>query len=302
MNKPAILVTGATGNTGRPLIDALLAGGARVRALTRDPAAAALPPQVEVSGGDYAMPGVFAAAARGADAVFVNIGAIRGSLGDLIVTVRDEGVSRIVMLSSTTVRDQDEQEYALGAQHKTAEDAIKASGIDWTILRCGGFATNTLAWAGTIRADQMVRAPYGQAAMALIAEQDIAAAAVRPLLDPGHAGQTYYLTGPESLTQIQQAAAIAAAIGQPVRFEELSPETFRQYATRRFPAPVVDDLLRGWAASVGRATGIAPGLKKLTGQPPSTRSGPPSPPAPTANAATTPAPGPPPYHPEKRTR
>ena len=270
MNQSTILVTGATGHVGRPLVDALLAEGARVRALTRDPAAAALPPQVEVSGGDYAMPGVFAAAARGADAVFVNIGAIRGGLGDLLAAARDEGVIRIVMLSSTTVRDQGEQEYALGAQHKTAEDAIKASGIDWTILRCGGFATNTLAWAATVRADRVVRAPYGQAAMALIAEQDIAAAAVRPLLDPGHAGQTYYLTGPESLTQIQQAAAIAAAIGQPVRFEELPPETFRQYATQRFPAPVVDDLLRGWSKSVGRAADIASDLEKIIGRPATT--------------------------------
>jgi uncharacterized protein YbjT (DUF2867 family) len=266
MNQPTILVTAATGHVGRPLIDALLAEGARVRALTRDPAAAGLPPQAEATGGDYATPGVLAAAARGADAVFVNIGAIRGGLGDLLAAARDEGVSRIVMLSSTTVRDQGEQEYALGAQHKTAEDAIKASGIDWTILRCGGFATNTLAWAGTIRADRVVRAPYGQAAMALIAEQDIAAAAVRTLLDPGHAGQTYYLTGPESLTQIQQAAAIAAAIGQPVRFEELSPETFRQYATQRFPAPIVDDLLRGWSKSVELAAGIASDVEKIIGR------------------------------------
>jgi len=57
------------------------------------------------------------------------------------------------MFSSTTVRDQGEQEYALGAQHKMADDAVKASGIDRTIVRCGGFATNTLAWAATIRTD-----------------------------------------------------------------------------------------------------------------------------------------------------
>jgi uncharacterized protein YbjT (DUF2867 family) len=270
MNQPTILVTGATGNIGRPLIDSLLAEGALVRALTRDPAAADLPPQVKVSGGDYATPGVLAAAVRGADAVFVNIGAIRDGLGDLLAAARNAAVSKIVMLSSTTVRDQGEQEYALGAQHKLAEDAIKASGIDWTVLRCGGFATNTLAWAATVRADRVVRAPYGQAAMALIAEQDIAAAAARTLLDPGHAGQTYYLTGPQSLTQIQQAAAIGAAIGQPVRFEELSPQTFRQYAAQRFPAPVVDDLLRNWARSVGQTAEVAPDLEKITGRPATT--------------------------------
>jgi uncharacterized protein YbjT (DUF2867 family) len=266
MNKPTILVTGATGHVGRPLIASLLADGAQVRALTRDPAAAHLPPGAEVTGGEYTAPGVFAAAVRGAGAVFVNIGAIRTGLGDLLAAARDAGVSKIVLLSSTTVRDQGEQAYALGAQHKTAEDAVKASGIDWTILRCDGFAANTLAWAVGVRAGSVVRAPYGQAATALIAEQDIAAAAARVLLDPGHAGQTYYLTGQQSLTQIQQAEAIGSAIGRPVRFEELSPETFRQFAAQRFPAPVVEDLLRRWARSVGRAADIAPDLEKLIGR------------------------------------
>jgi uncharacterized protein YbjT (DUF2867 family) len=187
-------------------------------------------------------------------------------LGDLLAAVRDADVSKIVLLSSTTVRDHGEQPYALGAQHKTAEDAIKASGIDWTILRCDGFAANTLAWAASVRADSVVRAPYGQAATALIAEQDIAAAATRVLLDPGHAGQTYYLTGQQSLTQIQQADTLGLAIGRPVRFEELCPEAFRQFATQRFPAPVVEDLLRRWAQSVGRAADIAPDLEKLIGR------------------------------------
>jgi uncharacterized protein YbjT (DUF2867 family) len=109
MNKPTILVTGATGNVGRPLIASLLAEGARVRALTRDPAAANLPPEVDVTGGDYTAPGVFTGAVPGADAVFVNIGAIRAGLGGLLATARDAGVSKIVMLSSTTVRDEGEQ-------------------------------------------------------------------------------------------------------------------------------------------------------------------------------------------------
>src|SRR6266568_5049656 len=77
MNTPTILVTGATGNVGRPLVAGLLADGARVRALTRDPAAAGFPPGVAVAGGDYAAPGILAEAVRGADAVFLNIGALR---------------------------------------------------------------------------------------------------------------------------------------------------------------------------------------------------------------------------------
>ena len=267
MNTPTILVTGATGNVGRPLVAGLLADGARVRALTRDPAAAGFPPGVAVAGGDYAAPGILAEAVRGADAVFVNIGALREHAGELITAARGAGVSKIVMLSSIAVRDEGDQVLPLGRQHKAVEDAVKAAGVDWTILRCGGFATNTLTWAAGVRAEGVVRFPYGEAALALIAEQDIAAAAVRVLLDSGHTGQTYVLTGAESLTQIRQAGAIGKAIGRPVRFEELSPGQFRQFATQHFPAPVVEDLLTALASYVGQTAYITADLEKIIGRP-----------------------------------
>jgi uncharacterized protein YbjT (DUF2867 family) len=267
MNTSTILVTGATGNVGRPLVAGLLAEGAQVRALTRDPAAASFPPGVAVAGGDYAAPGVLAEAVRGADAVFVNIGALRERAGELIAAARGAGVSKIVMLSSIAVRDEGDQVLSLGRQHKAVEDAVRATGVDWTILRCGGFATNTLAWAAGVRAGSVVRFPYGAAALALIAEQDIAAAAVRVLLDSGHTGQTYTLTGAESLTQVQQAEAIGRAIGRPVRFEELSPEQFRQFGTQHFPAPVVEDLLKALAGYVGQTAYLTADLEKIIARP-----------------------------------
>ena len=267
MNTPTILVTGATGNVGRPLVADLLADGARVRALTREPATASLPPSVALAGGDYAVPGTLAGAMRGADAVFVNIGALRELADDLIAAARDAGAGKIVMLSSIAVRDEGDQILSLGRQHKAIEDAVKAAGIDWTILRCGGFAANTLTWAASVRAEGVVRFPYGQAALAPVAEQDIAAAAVRVLLDPGHAGQTYVLTGAESLTQVQQAEAIGKALGRPVRFEELSPGQFRQFAAQHFPAPVVEDLLKVLASCVGQTAYMTADLEKLIGRP-----------------------------------
>jgi len=266
MDTPTILVTGATGNVGRPLVAGLLADGAQVRALTRDPAAAGFPPGVAVTGGDYAAPGTLAEAVRGADAVFVNIGALREHVGELIAAARGTGVSKIVMLSSIAVRDEGDQVLSLGKQHKAVEDAIKATGLDWTILRCGGFATNTLTWAASARAEGVVRFPYGEAALAPIAEQDIAAAAVRVLMDSGHNGQTYTLTGAESLTQIQQAEAIGKAIGRPVRFEELSPGQFRQSATQHLPAPVVEDLLKALASYVGQTAYMTADLEKIIGR------------------------------------
>ena len=204
---------------------------------------------------------------RGADAVFLNIGALREHAGELIAAARRAGVSKIVMLSSIAVRDEGDQVLSLGRQHKAVEDAVQAAGVDWTILRCGGFATNTLTWAANVRAEGVVRFPYGEAVLALIAEQDIAAVAVRVLLDSGHAGRTYVLTGAESLTQIRQAEAIGKAIGRPVRFEELSPEQFRQFATQHFPAPVVEDLLKALASYVGQTAYMTADLEKIIGRP-----------------------------------
>jgi uncharacterized protein YbjT (DUF2867 family) len=176
-------------------------------------------------------------------------------------------VSKIVMLSSIAVRDQGDQALSLGRQHKVVEDAVKAAGADWTILRCGGFATNTLTWAASVRAEGVVRFPHGEAVLAPIAERDIAAAAVRVLLDPGHAGQTYVLTGAQSLTQIQQAETIGKAIGRPVHFEELSPEQFRQAAAPHFPAPVVEDLLKALAGYVGQIAYMTADLEKIIERP-----------------------------------
>src|SRR5258705_9142664 len=184
MNTPTILVTGATGNVGRPLVAGLLADGARVRALTRDPAAAGFPPVVAVAGGDYAAPGILAEAVRGADAVFLNIGALREHAGELIAAGRRAGVSKIVMLSSIAVRDEGDQVLSLGRQHKAVEDAVKGAGGDWTILRCGGFGTKNPNWGAGGRAEGVARLPPGRAAPALIPEQDRPAPGVPRRLDP----------------------------------------------------------------------------------------------------------------------
>ena len=179
-----------------------------------------------------------------------------------------QSIPAALTASSIAVRDEGDQVLSLGRQHKAVEDAVKAAGAGWTILRCGGFAANTLTWAASVRAEGVVRFPYGQAALAPVAEQDIADAAVRVLLDPGHAGQTYVLTGAESLTQVQQAEAIGKAIGRPVRFEELSPGQFRQFAAQHFPAPVVEDLLKTLASYVGQTAYMTADLEKLIGRPP----------------------------------
>ena len=171
-----ILVTGATGNVGRPLVAGLVNAGAPVRALTRHPGTAGLPAAAEVVSADPARPDTVAAAVAGTTAVFVNVTAVGWMLKELMTEAARAGTRTAVMLSSLTVRDNGAQPYSLGAHHKALEDVVAASGLEWTFLRCGGFAANTLAWAPMIRAEGIVRAPYLDAATAPIAEQDIAAA------------------------------------------------------------------------------------------------------------------------------
>lgn len=265
-----ILVTGATGKVGRRLVTGLLDEGVPVRALTRGSGDPGLPEGAELARWDPGRPATLTAALAGTTAVFINMTAVGGVIGELMTAASLAGTGRAVMLSSLTVQDNGVQPYSIGAHHKAAEDQVRASGLAATFLRCGGFAANTLAWAPMIRAEGVVRAPYADAATAPIAERDIAAAAARVLLDDGHAGARYVLTGRESLTQAGQAQAIGAAIGRALRFEELSPEQFRQAAAAYLPAAAADDMLRYLSGYVGRTAQMSPDLEKITGQPATT--------------------------------
>jgi len=261
-----ILVTGATGKVGRHLVAGLLGEGAAVRALTRDPASAKLPPAADLARFDPDQPETISRALVGTTAVFINATAVGSQITGLMTAAASAGVGRAVLLSSFTVRDHGAQPYSIGAQHQALEAAVAASPLDWAFLRCGGFAANTLAWAPAIRAEGVVRAPYLQAATAPIAEQDIAAAAVTVLLGDGHSGARYVLTGPQSLTQAEQAHAIGVAVGRNLQTEELPPEVFRRAASAHMAPAAVDDMLRHFASYVGRTAEMSPDLEKLTGR------------------------------------
>ncbi|HEV7934870.1 MAG TPA: NAD(P)H-binding protein, partial [Actinomadura sp.] len=209
-----ILVTGATGNVGRHVVSELARTGTTVRALTRDPAAARLPDGVDVVRGDLAVPGTLDAALDGVESVFLvwpTLAADHASAETLEMI--GERARRIVYLSANGVPDDPEKraESILGS-HALIERLIQGSGREWTFLRPGGFAANTLMWAPQIRAEGVVRWIHGTAARSLIHEKDIAAVAVRALTEDGHAGAKYVLTGPETLTQVQQVHAIGEAI------------------------------------------------------------------------------------------
>ncbi|MFI6290990.1 alcohol dehydrogenase catalytic domain-containing protein [Nonomuraea sp. NPDC050790] len=234
-----VLVSGATGTVGRPLVTQLRDAGAEVRAVTRE----------------LTDPVALAAALDGVDAVFLlwPFASARGAREVLEVI----GARRVVYLSSAAVRPYEAE----------IEGLVATYAREWTVLRPHAFSANTLRWAEQVRAG-VVRQPYGDASSSPVHERDIAAVAVRALLDGGHQGAVHMLTGPRALTRREQARAIGAAIGRPVRWEEEPVHEARaRMLALGWPEPAVDGMLRALAAPGPVPTGT---VEEITGVPAST--------------------------------
>jgi uncharacterized protein YbjT (DUF2867 family) len=265
-----ILVVGATAYFGRDTVEQLVAAGEDVRALTRDPGKAALPDGVEVVRGDLNEPDTLPPALDGVTAMFLVLPyPLRPDA--LIEAAKTAGVRRVVFLSSGAVVDgAAEQPNAIAAYHADVERVIADSGMEWTFLRIFFPAINTLSWAGQLQAGDVVRAPYGEAAGSAIHEADVAAVAVRALTADGHAGAIYDLTGPESLTQVEQVEILGRATGRPLSFEELEPEPVRQAMSQFMDPGMLNSLFDLMAASAGVPAAVNSTVEKITGRRPRT--------------------------------
>jgi uncharacterized protein YbjT (DUF2867 family) len=265
-----ILVTGATGNVGRHAVAQLLDAGVAVRALTRDPASADLPTGVEIVGGDLADPASLHTALEGIESVFLVWPTLSADhAAPATISTIAEHARHIVYLSARGVSDEVEQDPGtiLGS-HARIERLIERSGPEWTFLRPGGFAVNTLMWASQIRDTGVVRWVHGKAARALIHERDIAAVGARALTGEGHGRAKYVLTGPETLTQIDQVRTIGEAIDRPARWEELAPKTARQeMVAQGWPASVAEAILDAHAQMVASPESVTSTVEKITGVP-----------------------------------
>ena len=230
-----IVVTGATGNVGQPLVRALVAAGEEVTAVSRR---AVDVPGARAFQADLATPSSLRPALTGADVVFLlTTGDLLGAdLTPVLSEVRSSGVERVVLLSSQGV--------GTGHHPSFLEDAVRAAGLGWTMLRPGGFHSNTLQWAESVRVHREVAAPFGDTALPTIDPADIASVAAVVLRDPAaHEGAVYELTGPAPVSPRDQVAAIAAVVGEPVRFVERTRAEARAAMLRFMPEPVADSTL-----------------------------------------------------------
>ncbi|MFF0217596.1 SDR family oxidoreductase [Streptomyces vinaceus] len=263
-----IVVTGATGNVGRPLTRALAEAGVQVTAVSRR--AAAVPDGVRHVVADLARPEELAPALEGAKALFLLLSGDMHAAGahpaDVIARAAAGGVRRIVLLSSLGVATR-----PFGATRiaiRTVEDALRQSGLEWTILRPGGFASNALWWAESVRTQRLVAAPFGDVGVPIIDPADIAEVAAACLLDDRHVGGVYELTGPEVITPRGQAEAIAAALGSPVRFHHLTREEARAAMAQSMPVELADDTLDILGSPSPAELRISPDVQQVLGRAP----------------------------------
>ncbi|GAA2417707.1 NAD(P)H-binding protein [Nonomuraea africana] len=270
-----IVVTGATGNVGRTLVELLVEAGESVTAVSRKITEADVPQGVRVTAADLADPAGLRPAFDGADALFLLISGDfvsvaddpGGIVSDVLADAKAGGVGRVVLLSSQGVVTRPESS-SHGSTARSIEDAVRQSGLDWTILRPGGFASNVYAWAESIRAQRTVAAPFGDVSLPFVDPADIAEVAAVVLREDGHTGKVYELTGPALTTPRQRAEAIGEALGEPIRFVEQSREEARAQMLQFMPEPVVETTL----AIIGEPTPaeqrISPDIEQVLGRAP----------------------------------
>lgn len=213
-----ITAMGATGRVGGEVVRLLADLDLPVRALTRNPARAVLPPRVEVAAGSADDGQRLLAALDGAHALFaVLVGDVQAQAREVAEAVRRTGrPMRVVLLSSSAVLHP--VPHRIGDEHKAAEELLCAVADSWTLLRPGPFHSNALWWARDIGERGAARCLVGNQPIAPIDPADIAAVAVAALTEDGHDGRTYELTGPELLTSEQQVAVLEELLDRTLCF------------------------------------------------------------------------------------
>ena len=263
-------VTGATGEIGRRVAARLAASGERGRLLVRDAARAPRHDGFEVAefGGYHDVDGMRAAFDGVSTLLLVSAGEAADRVEQhkrAVDAARAAGVGRIVYLSFISAAP--DATFTFARDHFHTEQHILASGLAFTFSRQNLYADLAPLLAGE---DGVIRGPAGDGRLAPVLRDDVADALLAMLTEPGHEGMTYELTGPESLTLSELAAAVSAAGDRIVTFHDESLE--EAYASRAaYGAP--DWEVEGWistytAIAAGELDVVTDHVARLTGHEP----------------------------------
>jgi uncharacterized protein YbjT (DUF2867 family) len=258
------LIIGARGAIGRHVLDGLLALGEPVRASARNPATAGLPAGVPVVAADLTSPASLAAALDGVRCVFTYA---PPDPAGFATAARRSGVEHVVVLSSGSVLLPQAAGNAITREHRAVEEALDRSGLRWTPIRPLVLATNALNWAGGVR-DGLVRLVHPEGRTAPVHERDVAAVAVAALTGTALSDPAAMLTGGELLSQRRQVELIGAAIGRPVRVEELSEQRARVEFGAHEDPETVDAVLEFIADAARGGSPATSGVRDVLGREP----------------------------------
>ena len=251
-----ILILGGTGKTGRRLAERLTARGIPVRIGSRS----------AETRFDWEAPASWAPALEGVSAVYISYYpdiAVPGAaevIGAFARLAVRHGVRRLVLLSGRGEHE---------AQR--AEEMLRASGADWTILRCAWFSQNFSEGflVEPLLAGE-VALPVGPVGEPFVDVDDIADVAEAVLTQPGHVGQLYELTGPRLLSFTDAVAEIAKAAGRDIRFVRISHDEFTaSVASHELPPEIVwllDELFT--KVLDGRNESLTDGVQRVLGRAP----------------------------------
>jgi uncharacterized protein YbjT (DUF2867 family) len=267
-----ILITGASGNTGREVLKQIVGTGRKIRAAYQsEKKAAEAPAGVEAVLMDYNQSGTVRAALRDVERVFL-VGPPAANLVELERNAMDEikrsGVRQVVKLSAMGPRN-----VTFPRQHLESEDYIKASGTGYTFLRPNGFMQNMVTYnAGTIKTQGAFYGCQGEGKVSHIDLRDVGAVAVKVLTNEDqHLSKIYTLTGPEALTNARMAEILSENLGREIKYVDLPEEQMKQAmlaaGTPEWSANGILDLDRLYRE--GGASTVSGDVERVLGRKPS---------------------------------
>jgi len=222
-----ILVTGATGNVGREVVNSLQENGINCRIGVRNPTkmTCQFGDKVEVIAFDFLLPDTFDNAFAGIEKLFLvrppQLSNIDHDIAPAIHHAIKSGVKHIVFLSLQGV------ESARITPHYKIERLIKTLDVDYTFLRAGFFMQNlNTTHKAEIRDEHIIAVPVGNAKTSFIDVRDIGAVGAKTLIDNEHYNKSYTLTGSEALTYDTVAEILSEVLGHQIHYTRPNPLSF----------------------------------------------------------------------------